>query len=159
MGDIRSDIITTGIERLKAGSIVIDAPAPAIFELLAHPRHHRDIDGSRTVQGNISGPDRLSLGAKFGMSMKIKAPYRITNTVIEFEESKRIAWRHFGRHIWRYELTPIDEAHTLVVEFFDGRPSLSQWWLRRLNAYSNNQKAILKSLVRLKKLAEAARTL
>ncbi len=156
MGDLRSDLINTGIERLKAGSIVIDTPASIIFELLAQPRRHSDFDGSRTVQGRLSGPDRLSLGAKFGMSMKIKVPYRITNTVIEFEESKRIAWRHFGRHVWRYELTPIDQSHTLVVEFFDGRPSLSQWWLRRLNAYSNNQKAILKTLVRLKKLAEVS---
>ncbi len=156
MGDLRSDLIDTGIDRLKAGRIIIDASAATIFELLAHPRRHADFDGSRTVRGNITGPERLALGAKFGMSMKIKIPYRITNTVVEFEESKSIAWRHFGRHIWRYQLTPIDSKQTLVTEFFDGRPSISQWWLRRLKAYSNNQKAILKTLVRLKKLAETS---
>ena len=28
--------------------------------------------------------------------------------VVEFEEDRRIAWRHYGHHIWRYTLEPTD---------------------------------------------------
>jgi hypothetical protein len=31
------------------------------------------------------------------------ASYKITNTVVEFEEGERIAWRHLSGHRWRYE--------------------------------------------------------
>jgi hypothetical protein len=45
-------------------------------------------------------------------------PYTIKNTVEEFEEDRRIAWRHFGKHRWRYELEPV-EGGTKVTESFD----------------------------------------
>jgi hypothetical protein len=51
-------------------------------------------------------PQRLSAGAKFGMDMKLGAPYKIVNTVIEFDEPKVIAWRHFNGHVWRYLFEP-----------------------------------------------------
>jgi len=67
-----------------------------------------------------SGPKRLSNGAKFGMDMKIAGiPYRISNEVVEFVENERIAWRHFGHHIWRYELEAIDDTTTKVTESFE----------------------------------------
>jgi uncharacterized protein YndB with AHSA1/START domain len=74
----------------------VPAPAQEIFDLLADPRQHALIDGSGTVQSAVSGPERLSQGATFGMSMKMGVPYRIKNTVEEFEEGRRIAWRHAG---------------------------------------------------------------
>lgn len=101
-----------------SASRVVPAPPEAIFDLLADPRQHHVIDGSGMVQGAISGPDRLSLGARFGMSMRKGLPYRITNVVVEFEEGRRIAWRHMGRHRWRYELEPVDGG-TRVTETFD----------------------------------------
>lgn len=80
---------------------------------------HPVLDGSGTVKGARDGnPSRLALGAKFGMDMQIAVPYRITNTVVEFDEGKRIAWRHAGRHVWRYELEPA-EGGTKVTETFD----------------------------------------
>ena len=45
-------------------------------------------------------------------------PYKIRNTVVEFEEGRRIAWRHFGGHRWRYVLEPRGEG-THVTESFD----------------------------------------
>jgi uncharacterized protein YndB with AHSA1/START domain len=96
----------------------VPAPAQEIFDLLADPRQHALIDGSGTVQSAVSGPERLSLGATFGMSMKMGVPYRIKNTVEEFEEGRRIAWRHAGQHRWRYELEPVDGG-TQVTETFD----------------------------------------
>jgi hypothetical protein len=78
------------------------------------------LDGSGTVQ-KIRGraPKRLELGSKFGMSMKLSVlPYPIANKVVEFEENRLIAWQHFGKHRWRYELEPVDDG-TLVTETFD----------------------------------------
>ena len=40
------------------------------------------------------------------MDMKMGAPYKIKNKVVEFEQDRLIAWRHIGLHRWRYELTP-----------------------------------------------------
>lgn len=100
---------------------LIDAPASRIFEVLARPALHSVIDGSGTVRGEQpGGPKRLSLGAKFGMDMKIGAPYKILNRVVEFEEGRRIAWRHFSSHVWRYTLEPRGDS-TLVREEWDGR--------------------------------------
>jgi hypothetical protein len=122
--------------------------------MIADPQMHAQFDGSGTVQRQIKGPQRLSMGATFGMAMRIGFPYTITNTVEEFEEPRRIAWRHLGRHRWRYELEARDESTTVVTETFDGSTAIFPPALKLINAYENNQKAILKSLVRLKVLAE-----
>jgi uncharacterized protein YndB with AHSA1/START domain len=97
---------------------IIDAPPEEIFEVLARPGRHAEIDGSGSVRRAVRGPERLAPGARFGMAMRIGLPYRITNTVVEFEEGRRIAWRHLGRHIWRYELEPM-AGGTQVTETFD----------------------------------------
>ena len=88
------------------------------------------------------------------MAMRMGFPYTITNTVEEFQEPTRIAWRHLGRHRWRYELEARDESTTVVTETFDGSTAIFPPALKLINAYESNQKAILKSLVRLKVLAE-----
>ncbi len=150
----RAEIVPTNHEWRRAGRIVINAPIAVIFDLLADPRRHADFDGSGTVQRQIKGPLRLSKGATFGMAMRVKLPYTITNTVEEFEEPSRIAWRHLGRHRWRYELEAVDTATTVVTETFDGSTALFPPALKLINAYDNNQKAILKSLVQLKIIAE-----
>lgn len=100
-------------------SRVIPAPAQRIFDLLADPKMHPVIDGGGTVRSpRGDNPGRLSLGATFGMNMKLGAPYPVQNTVVEFEEGKRIAWCHFARNVWRYELEPVDGG-TRVTETFD----------------------------------------
>lgn len=151
---LRSEILDTGISELKSARIKIAAPASSIFEIIANPALHPKIDGSDSVKSVNWGPERLSLGAKFGMKMRIGIPYRITNHVVEFEEGKLIAWRHLGRWVWRYELQPISPSETIVTESFDGRPSPFQWWLRKRKAYPFVEKAVAKTLVRLKRYAE-----
>ncbi len=113
-------------ERVSRRSIVVDAAPSEVFDLLADPRRHGEIDGSGTVQAaKVSAPERLSEGATFGMKMKVGVPYPITNTVVEFVEDERIAWRHLGRHVWRYTLEPVDDGtRTKVTEEFDWRPAL-----------------------------------
>ena len=53
---------------------VIASPPGPIFALLADPRRHREIDGSGLLRDSFDGPDRLTLGARFGMDMKAGAP-------------------------------------------------------------------------------------
>jgi uncharacterized protein YndB with AHSA1/START domain len=111
-------------DRVLSISRDIAASPEAIFDLLADPARHGEIDGSGTVLRQRGGGHRLTLGAKFGMDMKLgPLPYRINNTVVEFEENRLIAWAHFGGHRWRYRLEPIDiEAGgvgTRVTEEFD----------------------------------------
>lgn len=151
---ILSEILPTDSKYKRAGKITINAPAEVIFDLVADPRNHALFDGSDTLRGNVRGPDRLELGSKFGMDMHIFANYRIKNTVVEFEENRRIAWCHPGHHRWRYELESIDPNTTVVVETFDGSTARIPAALKLMNAYENNQKAILKTLVRLKEVAE-----
>ena len=133
---------------------LIPAPAEAIFDLLADPRRHPDFDGSGTLRGSVSGPERLSPGARFGMDMHLGVPYRIGNEVVEFEEGRRIAWCHFYKHRWRYELEPVDDATTVVTETFDARTALFPPGLYVLDAYAKNQKAVAATLVRLRDLVE-----
>ena len=98
---------------------VIAAPPEKIFDVLTDPAQHPIIDGSGTVrQARDERPERLRLGSRFGMSMRLGIPYSITNTVVEFDENRLIAWRHFGGHRWRYELEPV-EGGTRVRETYD----------------------------------------
>ena len=134
-------------------SITISAPQNVIFAILADPRQHVLIDGSGTVKGTVSAPDRLTLGTRFGMRMRLGMPYRVRNVVVEFEEGRRIAWRHQVRHVWRYELEPQGDQ-TLVTETFDPRPSLAPRILALLGFPARNAVGIEQTLERLKRAAE-----
>jgi uncharacterized protein YndB with AHSA1/START domain len=151
----RAEIVDTGNRWVKAARITIQAPAATIFDVLADPRMHPLFDGSGTVQAVVSGPDRLELGSRFGMSMRIKVPYRVGNEVVELEPDRRIAWCHFDKHRWRYELEPIDDDTTVVTETFDGSTALFPPALLLMNAYRTNQVAVARTLVRLKELVES----
>ena len=153
--NIRADLVETGHKWKRAGKIVIDAPIQRVFDIIADPYRHPEFDGSGTVKKGFTGPHRLGEGAKFGMDMKMGFPYKIKNTVVEYSEPTLIAWCHPGHHRWRYELTAIDENTTEVTETFDGSTARFPPALKAMNANENNQKAILKTLVRLKELAES----
>jgi uncharacterized protein YndB with AHSA1/START domain len=106
----------------------IPAPAAKIFDLLADPSRHQEIDGSGTVKGTSEGSRRLAKGDRFGMSMKQGFGYSMVSDVVEFEEDRLIAWQSnspikfmglfVGGRIWRYELEPA-EGGTLVRETWD----------------------------------------
>ena len=116
----------TNPAKIVSVTVTVNATPQQIFDLLADPSKHGEIDGSGSIQNaQSSAPERLSLGAKFGMDMKIGVSYKITNEVVEFDEPRRIAWRHFGGHVWRYILEPTDGG-TLVTEQFDWNTSRSQ---------------------------------
>lgn len=106
----------------KTVSVSRDIPASAsqIFAILSDLSRHSEFDGSETVVGSRDAePEPLELGSTFGMDMRFgPLPYRITSEVIEFTPDKLIAWRHFGHHVWRYELEPSEQG-TKVTETFD----------------------------------------
>ncbi|MEW9873498.1 SRPBCC family protein [Arthrobacter sp. HS15c] len=132
----------------------IPATPERIFELLATPAMHSVIDGSGTVKGaQPRGPERLSDGARFGMEMNMAVDYRILNTVCEFEEGRRIAWRHFYGHIWRYLLEPATGSDgttgTRVTEQWDARAVRGKVFLRLAGYLRRHPTSIDKTLTRL----------
>ena len=143
---------------LVSESRVIAADPQQLFDIVADPAMHPKIDGSGSVQAmRTGGPDRLSQGATFGMDMKIGGKYKITNTVVEFEEPKVIAWRHFNGHIWRYLFEPV-EGGTKVTEQWDSRPVWNRLFLSLIGFPKRNRDGIVKTLVRLDEVATTAKS-
>ncbi|WP_134768118.1 SRPBCC family protein [Nocardioides sp. 1609] len=140
----------------RSAGTTIAAPPSVVFAILSDPRQHTRIDGSGTVRATVSGPERLELGSEFGMDMKNGAKYKIKNKVVEFEPDRLIAWRHKGKHRWRYELTPTNGGGTQVVETWDlaHYDPVSRAALKALFG-SRTQKALDETMVKLKAAAEA----
>jgi hypothetical protein len=138
---------------LVSESKVIAADPQTLFDIIADPSMHPEIDGSGSVRAAHDGvPERLSLGAKFGMDMKLGAPYKITNKVIEFDEPARLAWRHFNGHVWRYLFEQVDGG-TKVTEQWDARPAKNRLFLRLSGFPGRNRRGIKATLDRLESVA------
>jgi hypothetical protein len=144
---------------------VIEAPASAIFAIVADASRHAEIDGSGSVKHLKEGqPQNLSLGSTFGMSMKLGVPYSMSNKVIEYEPDKRIAWqttlsgplgRFIGGRIWRYELEDAG-AGTLVRETWDITQDKQRFMLAAGPVGKQTAQAMTKTLGRLAELTETA---
>ena len=146
-----------GNPRVVADSVVVQAPPATVFAILTDPRQHERIDGSGSLQGRVRGPERLTAkGETFGMDMRMFGlPYKIRNTVVEYDADRRIAWRHFGGHRWRYVLEPV-EGGTRVTESFDySRYGTLQRLAIELAGFpERNRAGIAGTLVKLKQAAE-----
>ena len=141
---------------MVSASIEIPAPASRIFAILADPRRHVEIDGSHMLRRCLDGPDRLSLGSEFVMSMRLcSVPYRVRNRVVEFEENRLIAWRHFEPQHWRFQLQPT-QSGTRVTETFDYSywPPAGRLLLVALGWPRRNKPAITKTLALLASAAQ-----
>jgi hypothetical protein len=151
---VRAEIIDTGVEYLYKAKLVINKPAKELFDFVSQPSNHSRIDGSGMVKRKLIGPEKLFLGAKFGMKMKQGIPYYIKNQVIDFQDGKTIAWQHILHNVWRYEFNAVDKNTTEVTETWDARGARAMWWIRRHEPSSWVPIAMAKSLVNLKNLAE-----
>jgi hypothetical protein len=101
-------------------SAQVRASVSEIFEIVADPRRHGELDGSGTVLNTVAGPDRLSQGARFSVQMKqYGMPYRITSEVTEFADGRVVEWRHPLGHRWRWEFAPLPDDSAEVTETFD----------------------------------------
>ena len=144
---------------------VIPAPPEKIFELLADPAKHCEIDGSGTVKRTKGDTERLKLGSKFGMHMKLGLPYSMESTVIEFEDGRRIAWqsrppgiggRFGGGRIWRYELEPVDGG-TRVRETWDisEEAGTSKWLVGLEGSRKRTRESMAKTLECIEEIVKA----
>jgi len=127
----------------------VPAPPEKVFALLRDPSMHSVIDGSGHVTGTRSTAKELSLGDKFTTSNRIVLPYLIANTVVEFEQDRRIAWAHLGGWRWRYELEPADDGGTVVTETFDWSTSRSTQYVEIMGWPKRNQANLEATLDRL----------
>lgn len=132
----------------------ISATPTEIFSLLSDAAKHKTFDGSGTVKGTQSPSLPLQLGTKFGMSMKMGAPYKTSNTVVEYEQDSTIAWQTsgfgglFGGRIWRYELTPEADG-TRVVETWDISKDKQGFLLKRTKFPAMTRDNMTRTLDRL----------
>jgi len=116
----------------------IAAPVSELFQILADPRRHRDLDGSGMLRGVMSGTAISAVGDVFVMKMYFDwyGEYQMINHVVEFEPERRIGWEpeagpghpnaepgadrpaRWGQR-WSFELTADGPDATVVTEIFD----------------------------------------
>jgi hypothetical protein len=91
--------------------------------MIADPSHQPAWYGNNNLGEAPTGQRVHAVGDVFTM-MLIKGAVR-ENHVVEFEEGRRIAWRPAPAgqappgHLWRWELEPVDDEHTLVTHTYD----------------------------------------
>jgi hypothetical protein len=129
-----------GPPQVVSRRVVVTAPPAGLFDLVTDPRRHSELDGSGTVLAAVSGPDRLRLGDRFSVHMRLGwLRYRITSTVTGFEENALLEWRHPVGHRWRWEFAELAPGLTQVTETWDYRDSRGKRFLEatgypRINA-------------------------
>ncbi len=143
---------------------VINAPPAALFAVVADATRHPEIDGSgQLVKAKDGAAHELTLGSTFDMSMKMGLPYSMSNTVVEFEQDRRIAWRtvqagplgrFLGGRIWRYEFEPVDGG-TKVTESWDISQDKQAFFLKHPKVGQHTAASMSKTLDRLAEIAEA----
>ena len=100
------------------------AAAPGrIFELIADPAAQPRWDGNDNLAEAAAGQRVRRAGDVFAMTLT-RGEVR-ENHVVEFEESRRIAWmpaepgRQPPGHLWRWELEPAGPSRTRVTHTYD----------------------------------------
>ena len=150
---------TVSVER------VINASPDKVFALLADAGKHASLDGSDSLNHATQESEPLSKGSKFGMAMRgrketLFIPYRTTNTVIEYEPDRRIAWQTtsmgglVGGRIWRYELSPADGG-TLVRESWGVSQDKQKWMITSGSMPKLTEDGMRATLERIAKLLES----
>lgn len=134
----------------------VAAPAPRIFELIADPAHQPRWDGNDNLAEAPAGQRVHAVGAMFTMALTLGAVRE--NHVVEFEEGRRIAWlpaepgKRPPGHLWRWELEPLDGAHTRVTHTYDWSQLTDP--NRKQRARATTADRLAASLSRLAELAE-----
>ncbi len=127
-----------------SATTTINAPAEAVFEVLADPSQHVAIDGTGWVREALDAQPLTGPGQVFRMAMyhanHPDGDYEMANQVLVFEAPRAISWRPgqvspetgelgFGGWTWRYDLTALgpDETEvTLTYDWSDVPPFLRQ---------------------------------
>lgn len=112
---------------------IINAPAEAVFAVLADPAKHAAIDGTGWVRESLDGKPVTAPGQVFRMAMyhpnHPERNYRMANRVQVFDPPRAISWEpgqgdddgslRFGGWVWRYDLAPARPSGTEVTLSYD----------------------------------------
>jgi uncharacterized protein YndB with AHSA1/START domain len=143
-------------ERVVTASRDIAAPAAEIFEFIADPSQQPRWDGNDNLSDAPSGQRVQAVGDVFVMNLTSGNVRE--NHIVEFTEQRLIAWRPSepGKpapgHLWRWELEPLDDAHTRVTHTYDWTQLTDETRIPRAQATTADK--LLASLDRLADLAE-----
>lgn len=110
----------------------VDAPAEAVFAVLADPASHAAIDGTGWVRESLDGAPLTAQGQLFRMAMyhdnHPDGRYEMENKVVAFDPPRSVAWEPgqriggdlgFGGWVWRYDLAPVGSSRTEVTLTYD----------------------------------------
>ena len=148
---------TTEVPRVVSASHEIAASADRIFELIADPAQQPRWDGNDNLAEARTGQRVRGSGDVFTTTLS-NGQMRESH-VVEFIEGRRIAWlpaepgREPPGHRWRWELEPVDDAHTRVTHTYDWSELTDEKRLVRARATTTGM--LQASLTRLAELAEA----
>jgi hypothetical protein len=112
---------------------IINAPADAIFAVLAAPANHVAIDGTGWVCEPVDSQRLTAAGQVFRMTMyhpnHPDGNYEMANRVEVFDPPRAISWKpgydvgegtlRFGGWVWRYDLAPARPSETQVTLSYD----------------------------------------
>ena len=141
---------------MVSASREIAAAPERIFELIADPAAQPRWDGNDNLASAPAGQRVRRTGDVFTMTLT-RGDIR-ENHVIEFEESRRIAWTpaEVGQapsgHLWRWELEPAGASRTQVTHTYDWTELTDSKRLPRARATTADR--LRASLDRLAALAE-----
>jgi hypothetical protein len=114
-------------------STTVEAPAAAVFAVLADPANHAAIDGTGWVRDALDGERLTRTGQMFRIAMyhdnHPNKHYEMANKVIAFEPDRAIGWEpgqagddgevEFGGWTWHYDLEPTGLQQTRVTLTYD----------------------------------------
>ena len=128
-------------------SVQIAAPVTTLFEQIADPHRHPELDGSGTVRDtDVKGPHRLSKGDKFTVGMtQYGLPYKITSTATAVEDNHLVEWQHPLGHKWRWEFAEVSPGTTKVTETFDYSTAKLPFVIELLGMQKQNASGIEKT--------------
>ena len=112
-----------------SATTVINAPAEAVFAVLADPAQHAAVDGTGWVGEALDRKPLTAAGQIFRMSMyhpnHPDGTYQMANRVEVFDPPRSISWvpgqdagdgtLRFPGWTWRYDLTPAGPSSTTVT--------------------------------------------
>jgi len=116
-----------------SATTIINAPAEAIFAVLANPAMHTAIDGTGWVREPLDGQPLTAAGQVFRMAMyhanHPDGHYQMANRVQMFDPPRAISWEpgqdtgdgnlRFGGWVWRYNLALAGTSRTEVTLCYD----------------------------------------
>jgi uncharacterized protein YndB with AHSA1/START domain len=116
-----------------SATTIINAPAAAIFAVLADPAAHAAIDGTGWVCEPLDRQPLTAAGQVFRMTMyhpnHPDGNYQMANRVQVFDPPRAISWEpghyagdgtvRFGGWAWRYDLAPAGTPATKITLTYD----------------------------------------